>query len=231
MLPYTYLLINIATIFICFIASFDKRIPFYKHFGAFLISCSLVALPFIIWDIIFTKQGVWWFDFQYTLGIKILGLPLEEIMFFYCIPFACVFTYYCVDRYYTMSWTEGWNNILVFGLCILLTVVILLHYQKLYTLVTAIVTLSSLLYFHFIAKISWLTKATLIYILLFPGFWGVNGLLTGSWIPSPVVNYNSAEFLNIRMGTIPIEDFVYGYTMILWNLYFFKKLAKPEQAK
>ncbi len=55
-----------------------------------------------------------------------------------------------------------------------------------------------------------------------PGFFAVNGILTGSVIDSPVVNYNPHEFLGIRMFTIPVEDAVYGYSQFLLNIYFFK---------
>jgi lycopene cyclase domain-containing protein len=50
-----------------------------------------------------------------------------------------------------------------------------------------------------------------------------NGYLTGR----PIVLYNSQEFLGIRIGTIPLEDFFYGFglitiTIVLWE-YFLRK--------
>jgi lycopene cyclase domain-containing protein len=50
-----------------------------------------------------------------------------------------------------------------------------------------------------------------------------NGYLTGR----PIVLYNSQEFLGIRVGTIPLEDFFYGFgliaiTIVLWE-YFLRK--------
>lgn len=58
---------------------------------------------------------------------------------------------------------------------------------------------------------------------------GVNGILTGTGLESPIVNYNPENFLGIRMLTIPIEDTVYGYEMILWNIYLFLKFKKEDQ--
>ena len=53
----------------------------------------------------------------------------------------------------------------------------------------------------------------------------VNGVLTGSLIDNQVVWYNDAENLGIRMGTIPLEDSIYAYSMILMNLFFFEYLC------
>lgn len=226
MMAYTYSLILFFTVIICFIASFDKRIQFNHQFVSFLKASIIVAIPFIAWDIWFTAHGVWWFNTNYTLGLNIAGLPLEEILFFIFIPFSCIFTYYSTDKYYKWETLSAFNNLLVFVSVIVLSVVALLNVDKIYTLITALVTIVTLVYLHFIARIEWLTKASLIFAILMLGFFPVNGILTGSFLESPIVNYNPKDFLGIRMFTIPIEDAVYGYTQFLLILYFFKLFQK-----
>lgn len=226
MMAYTYALVLFFTVIVCFIASFDKRVQFYRYFGVFLKAAIIVAVPFIAWDAWFTAKGVWWFDTQYTLGFTLAGLPIEEWLFFICIPFSCVFTYFCIDKFFKLESLLGFNNLIVFVSVIVCSVVALLHYQKTYTLVTALVTVATLLYLHFIIKADWIAKASVVFGILMLGFFPVNGVLTGTGIPSPVVNYNPDEFLGIRMLTIPIEDAVYGYTKFLLVLYFFKKFSK-----
>lgn len=100
----TYLLIDFFTIVICFIFSFHPKIKFYRHFGAFFLSSLLVGSVFVIWDAWFTKLGVWWFNDRYLLGLRFIGLPLEELLFFICIPFSCIFTYYCLTKFFSMDW-------------------------------------------------------------------------------------------------------------------------------
>lgn len=226
MMAYTYALVLFFTVIICFIASFDRRIQFNRHFVAFLKSAVLVAIPFIAWDIWFTAKGVWWFNTDYTLGITIGGLPIEEWLFFICIPFSCVFTYFCFDKFLKLDWLSGFNNIIVFFIVIVCSVVTLLHYDKIYTLVTAIAAIITLIYLHFIARTEWIGKASLVFMMLMLGFFPVNGILTGTGLETPIVNYNPKDFLGIRMGTIPVEDAVYGYTQFLLTLYFFKQFKR-----
>lgn len=224
---YTYLLVNFMTVIICFIFSFDKRIQFSKHFQAFLKGSMLVAVPFIAWDIWFTAHGVWWFNSDYTTGLVIAGLPIEEWLFFICIPFSCVFTYFCLDKFFNLDWANAFNNMIVFVSIIICAVIALLHYDKTYTLVTATVTAATLIYLHFISRAAWIGKASLIFCILMFGFFPVNGVLTGTGLESPIVNYNPESFLNIRILTIPIEDVVYGYTQFILNIYLFKSFQNP----
>jgi len=228
MMALPYLLVLFFTINICLIASFDRRIRFDRHFGAFFKAAVLVAIPFIAWDAWFTAEGVWWFDTNYTLGLVIAGLPLEEWLFFLCIPFSCIFTYYCIDKFFKWEWLASLNNLIVFIAIVVCSVMALLHYDKIYTLVTALATVGTLIYLHFIARVEWIGKASLVFTILMLGFFPVNGVLTGSWIASPIVNYNPGDFLGIRMGTIPVEDAVYGYTQFVLILYFFKKFKHAE---
>lgn len=230
-MAYTYSLILFLTVMICFIASFNRQILFSHHFGAFIKSAILVAIPFIAWDIWFTAKGVWWFNTNYTLGIVIAGLPLEEWLFFICIPFSCVFTYYCFDKFFKLEWLSCFNNLIVFFSIIVCSVIALLHYDKIYTLVTAITTITTLIYLHFIGRADWISKASLVFIILLLGFFPVNGILTGTGLETPIVNYNPSDFLDVRMGTIPVEDAVYGYTQFLWLVYFFKQFKRTNDVK
>jgi len=228
MLQYTYLLINFFTIIICFIFSFHPKIKFNRHFGAFLLASFIVAVVFIIWDAWFTKIGVWWFNDKYLIGIRFLKLPIEEILFFFCIPFACMFTYFCLDKFFHLDWKPLREKAFVM-ICILLALMIGIYFiDKIYTSMTFITTAFSLAVLHFVLKVRWIGKASFIYLILMPGFLMVNGILTGTGLESPIVNYNPKNFMGFRILTIPIEDTFYGYELILWNIFFFQKFKKKE---
>ena len=47
----------------------------------------------------------------------------------------------------------------------------------------------------------------------------VNGYLTSQ----PIVIYNPQFFLNIRVGSIPIEDFLFGFSMTTMTIIFWER--------
>jgi lycopene cyclase domain-containing protein len=215
---YTYLIINVLTIFFPVVLSFDKRVDFAKSWRFIWPGMAITGLLFLFWDVLFTIHGVWSFNNKYIIGIKFYGLPLEEILFFLTVPFACIFIYACLNHY--IKW-EPANNVaraisnLLIGVSITLVV---LNYTRLYTAVTfgllAVILLLLLYYF----KADWLNRFYMAFVVSLIPFYIVNGLLTAI----PVVLYNDAQNMAIRVGTIPFEDHFYSMVLLLMNVGFFE---------
>jgi hypothetical protein len=64
----------------------------------------------------------------------------------------------------------------------------------------------------------------MIYPILLIPFFIVNGILTGSGLPQPIVWYNNAENIGIQLWTIPVEDIFYGFELMLINVYLYEML-------
>lgn len=223
MQSFTYLLMNLFTVSVCFIFSFHPKIRFNLHFKTFLISSSLAAIPYLIWDLIFTKIGVWWFNETYTLGFNIGNLPLEEVMFFWFIPFSCTFTYYCLDKFFDFSILKRFDKITTLVFLIFFSLLLIFFNSKIYiTVVSISCSLLIIVLFSRNKTIS-LSKLFLIYTILMLGFIPVNGVLTGYGLENPIVNYNPKDILGIRLLTIPVEDIGFGFGMFLLNIYLFEK--------
>lgn len=73
-----------------------------------------------------------------------------------------------------------------------------------------------------------MNKFWITYLVLLLPFFIVNGILTGTGPDNPVVWYNNAENLQLRILTIPVEDFAYGMTLILWNIVLFEAFSKKR---
>lgn len=120
-------------------------------------------------------------------------------------------------------------NTTVFLVTILLVVGIM-NIQQIYTSSTFLSLAVLLLLSHFVWRIHWLNRFYIIYLVLLIPFFIVNGILTGAGIEEEVVWYNSEEFLNVRLYTIPIEDVFYGMELILVNLLIYKFLLSRRGA-
>ncbi|MGY5354295.1 lycopene cyclase domain-containing protein [Wenyingzhuangia sp. IMCC45467] len=228
-MQYTYLLINIACISIPFIASFYKKHAFYKEWKYFFLSCVLVGTFFLIWDEIFTQLGFWGFNPTYLTGIYLGHLPLEEILFFVCIPYACSFTYFAF--LYLIPNKKNNQKLIKFNyiLALFLLGLGILNYHKWYTFLTFLFLGIFLLYLKKL-KVNlfyyYLTFATIL-----PFFFMSNGILTGSFLEAPIVWYNNTQNLGIRMFTIPVEDTFYGMLLIFGNIYFHQYFKQKAHAK
>lgn len=219
---FLYIWVDFFCIIFPFLFSFHPKIKFYKQWNNFIIPCLFVALFFIIWDATFTKMKIWWFNYDYLMGFKILNLPIEEILFFICIPYACVFTYYCVELFfqkYTIS--NILSSLITYILITICLIGLIKYYDRWYTATTCILLMATLVYLKF-KKTTYLGKFYISYLLIIIPFLTSNGILTGGFTIKPVVIYNNLENISYRFFTIPFEDFLYGMLLILLNVVLFE---------
>ena len=209
MVKYLYLLLDAFTLFYPLMSSFEPRMNFVSKWGPLFTGIAWMVLYYIPWDILFTMSGVWGFNGMYLTGISFLHLPLEEWLFFIVVPYACMFIYEAVIYFVPSQPLLRVSKYLSIALGVALLIVGGLFYARWYTSLAFISAgLGLLLHTRWI-KQEYMGHFYLAYLFwLFP-FFLVNGILTGSFLPQPIVWYNNAENLGIRMGTIPIEDSIY----------------------
>lgn len=223
---FLYLSLDFLSILFPFLFSFYSKANFSKKWKYLWVAILLPAAIFIVWDEYFTQLGVWGFNEKYLSGIYIGSLPLEEILFFICIPYACVFTYealnYLAKKDYFKSSQKLISVVLITGLF----AVGFMNLDKWYTSVTCISLAIFLALLQFVWRADYLGRFYFSYLFILIPFFLVNGILTGSWIDDPVVWYNDSENLGIRMGTIPVEDTFYGMLLIVMNVALFEWLQR-----
>lgn len=220
---YTYFLILAASLAGPLALSFDKKVAFYKKWKYLFPAMIIPALLYIIWDFYFTAQGVWSFNEAYITGIKLYNLPVEEVLFFFIVPYCCLFIYECIRSYFPAVQNIVWANKLLLILAAVLLITGIIFYKKYYTGWTFIFTAIFLFALHFINKKTKIFNAGLFvaaYAVMLIPFLIVNGFLTAI----PVVLYNDAENLDFRIYTIPFEDTFYGMLLILMNVVIYESL-------
>lgn len=225
----TYLLINILSISIPLLFSFHPRLQLYRKWHAVLPAILLPGVLFISWDIAFTHWGVWGFNPVHLSGVFWLGLPIEEWLFFICIPYACLFTYFSLNSLIKKDYLELYAKPVSRILILALIAIALMNVDRAYTSTAFLGTALFLSLHLLIIKSDYLGRFYLAYLIifLFP-FLIVNGILTGSFLAEPVVWYNNQENLFLRIFTIPIEDFVYGFLLYLMNVTVYEKLINRK---
>lgn len=225
---YYYLWIDLFSILFPFIFSFYPKANFSAKWKQLWPAILIPAMLFIVWDEWFTSMGVWNFNPRYLSGIYVLHLPIEEVLFFICIPYACLFTYEAVNFFIKKDVLQSYYQ----GISILLVCFLLLsgllNLNKWYTSLTFILTAIFLIVHLAFWRSSYLSRFYFAFIFILLPFFIVNGILTGTGIEEPIVRYNDSENLGIRMGTIPFEDTFYGMLLILMNVTLFEWLQKRK---
>ena len=225
---YYYLLVNLGCIIVPFLFSFHPKLQFYKKWKAFIYGVVAMMLVFIPWDMYFTSVGVWGFNPKYITGIYIGNIPIEEVLFFICIPYACLFTYHCMKVLIPKPLTSHFYTVVLWLFALLSLFIAALYTERAYTFVSHLVCGLFLLLHLTIPKSSYLNRFLLTYTIIFIPFIITNGILTGlDFLPYDFINvnpdqitekivwYDNAENLGIRLFTIPIDDISYGFFMLL----------------
>lgn len=226
---YLYLSLDLFAIIFPFLASFYPKAPFYKKWRYLWIAIAVPAVFFIVWDEIFTQWQVWGFRERYVTGIHLGSLPLEEVLFFICVPYACVFTYFSINYLVQKDYFQSIHKVISHVLVALMIGVGVLSFGKAYTSVTFILLGLFIAWLAYRVKPGYMGRFYFAYMFILIPFFLINGVLTGSWIEGEVVWYDDAENLGIRMGTIPVEDTFYGMLLILMNVAIFEWLQGRDQ--
>ena len=219
-----YFKVLLFSFIIPFIFSFHQKIKFYKFFKQIAASLSLIGFFFIIWDIYFTKIGVWGFDKKHHSSIMLSNLPLEEVLFFFVIPFVCVFTYFVLSEKKVLNLNISTTFLKL--ICVILIALAFLFFKNAYTISVLILTILILLYIIYYRP-DWIGYFFSMYLIIhiFP-FLLVNGVLTGYITDLPPVWYDSNNIIGVRLGTIPLEDFLYSFILLFLNTSLFEYLRK-----
>jgi lycopene cyclase domain-containing protein len=222
---YTYLLVLIATIAIPFAFSFEKKVQYYKKMKYVLPAIVVTGAIFLMLDINFTRARIWGFNPEYLIGKDLFGLPVEEWLFFLVVPYSCVFVYEVLKFY--LEKYEYANPFLAFSLLLIVGFALMSYFFRYqgYTFITFLFSGVYLAYTVFRNKFKpHITKFYFTYFILLVPFLIVNGILTSL----PIVEYNNAYILNIRIINIPIEDFSYLFLLLLMvtSVYEFLRESK-----
>ena len=182
-----------------------------------LASVAIISPIYIVWDAIATHRGDWSFNGDYVRGVELLGLPLEEVLFFVTVPYACIFIYECL-LYYVGDAPVPFRRSPYLATAGLLVVLAAAFYDQYYTATVLVFSAAFLV----IAALwyDWILRSRVYWmylVLTVVPFVAVNYFLTSI----PIVEYSGDAIWGTRVTTIPAEDFIYNFSMLSFYLLVF----------
>ncbi|MEI9955117.1 MAG: lycopene cyclase domain-containing protein [Ferruginibacter sp.] len=100
----------------------------------FFLQCFLPALLYISLGISILQQRAFGVLIaNYITGIKIYNLPIEEVLFFFVIPYCCVFIYQCIKTYFPNLKNKSGGDVILITIGLLLWIAGIIFHAKHYT--------------------------------------------------------------------------------------------------
>lgn len=206
--------------------SFDRKVAFYRRWPSLAWAIAAIVASFGLWDAWMASKGIWSFNPAFAGDARLLGLPPGEWLFFVVVPYACVFILACVRAYVPDRRLDLGRAPLFLAAAAVAAALALsgLGYTSTVLVsVAAALLLGSVLSPETLrSRNFWLAMA-----VSYLPFAIANGILTGR----PVVLYDDAENLGLRIGTIPVEDFAYSFSMLAIAMVIFDAAEARRAAK
>ncbi|MBR9922078.1 MAG: lycopene cyclase domain-containing protein [Bacteroidetes bacterium] len=221
-----YALLMIFSFIPVFALSFDRWVAFYKTWRYLIPAIVIMAIPFIVWDVWFTRMEVWGFNESYFSGFRIASLPVEEWAFFIVVPFCCAFIYQNVRVKAKREWYLHVEPALSYILLVAFLVLGVWSWGMIYSSTTYLLTAAFMA-----GHIAWgdqgvRARFLLAFMWSLIPFLLIDGALTGLFTEAPIVVYNPEEFIGWRIGTIPVDDAVYGFLLLFGVTSIWERLGR-----
>ena len=214
-----YLLFNLVVLAGPLVSARFPPISFRHRWLPALVAAVTIAVPFLAWDVLVTGRH-WNFNDAYT-SVRLLGLPLGEWAFFLTVPLACSYTWEML--------TGGYDPVAV------------RRAAPLWAMTTGLLVAGGAAWMRGLEYTGFACGAFAcavardlssggrvlrhrrcgVFLVMVVGFTAIfNGYLTAR----PLVLYDARYQLDFRIGTIPIEDFIYGLALVVANVTLFEQL-------
>lgn len=207
-----YLLFDFGIFAVALLATLTMYRDFWRHPYQLLDSLVVVALPWILLDIGSHYRGWWEYNPQYTLGVRFFGLPLEEIIFFFVVPFASAVVWHVLGRH-IKGWVRSKTAHVVLGTLLAVLIALLAFFvEEERTLVdagVAILTVVALWDSSLPTMRQWWVWNVVVLGLLVVGNLALSS--------TQIVMYNPHLATGWQIGAMPLEDVIYNFSLL--NLF------------
>lgn len=221
----TYLLLLLVYLIIPVVLSTRKEVRFVFRLRYLVPATIFAGAIFVMWDMRFTELGIWSFNPNYTTGIQIMEVPVEEWLTFLIVPLSMVYIYEWLKI--KLENFEQPNIAVALSLVIFLIAGVLAYTfrQNMFSFFTFFLIAIYLGYTIFRNRFKkHFTKFYMAYaITLFP-FLIVSVVLN----VLPVVIYSTEHVIGISLFGVPVEKFAYLFLLLLITTTIYEYLNERQ---
>lgn len=185
----------------------------------------ITGFMFLLWDIRFTEVGIWSYDADFTIGLFHKSLPLEQWLVYLIFPYTALLIYEIMKtRFRSLDFNSIFTAVSLL-LVVALAVVAYLFRVRIYTFFSFLFTTIYLAYTIFRKQFKpHLTHFFLTYLIILIPYFILNWILT--W--NLAIEYHQEQVLNVWVGMIPVENFVYLFLLLLINITVYEYLSEKK---
>lgn len=208
-----YLLFNLLVFIPVFLLSLFTDVKPHKKWRSLLAAYTLVSIPFILIDYWATRSSLWSFNELYILSYRVLLLPSEEILFFLTVPFAMMYVWGVVRKHVKHKpMRTSFSLFLMAAISTVSITTLIIFANNTYTMMSTMLAFVTVCIIA-ATKLVFDNRFWIFQIALLGIFVMANIILTSM----PIIIYNNAEIIGVKLSTIPIEDFFFNFAFI--NLF------------
>lgn len=182
----------------------------------------ITGFMFLLWDIRFTEVGIWSYDPHYTIGLFHKSLPLEQWMVYLVFPLTALLVYEILkNRFRSLDLNNIYTAVSLL-MVVAFAVIAYLFRARVYTFFSFLFTTIYLAYTIFRRQFkSNLTHFFLTFFIVLIPYLILNWILT--W--NLAIEYHQEQVLNVWIGMMPVENFVYLFLLLLINITVYEYLS------
>jgi lycopene cyclase domain-containing protein len=226
-----YWTLNLFLLMLPLLGSFHPKLQFYKRWKFWVPAVIIPAVVFIFWDVWFTAAKVWTFNPEQVASKRLVGVPMEQVAFFFLLPFAAIFMYELVQHWAPkLILKKKHAGILSLLIVAFWLVSLSLNLSKLYPMVCFALCLPvlTLVWYNYSDIIR---RYLLVYVLLFIPLMLLNSFFVGSLGGVNILSYSDVHQMGVHLFEIPIENFSHNFLLILMGLLFVRFFEEILQKK
>ncbi len=217
-----FLFIDCILLAFLMLLTFLLKKPFRLVQKPFFNTILYVGAVALLWEIIYVLAGLWEYNSVYTLGLNLIGVPVEKIVLIATEIAITILVYLWIKIRFQYSWNRWFLRLLLLIPFLLVLPMTYVNWYDLHTLSAAILLFFSLLYFLWFTP-DWTPNFLVCCWTLLVPYCVLQLTLTGYFSGITIFNYQSIETQGAYILSFPIEDLMYWFVFQFVTISVFEK--------